>query len=87
MNKNKNTPILNDCGIDLDHPVLPVELASRRAERLAKEKKTVTTEQIAKQQLLKGECFVFFLGTFCPRRSGSDDINCYVLLKFTFVLD
>lgn len=46
----------------MDHPVLPVDLAARRAERLAKEKKTVSTEQIAKLQLLKGECFsiVFF---------------------------
>ncbi|XP_066144904.1 helicase domino isoform X1 [Euwallacea fornicatus] len=54
MNKSKNTPVLNDCGIDFEHPVMPVELAARRAERIAKEKKTVTSEEMAKLQLLKG---------------------------------
>lgn len=41
----KHTAVLNDCGIDLDHPVLPVEVAARRAERIAKEKKSMTSEQ------------------------------------------
>lgn len=54
MNKTKNTPLLSDCGIDLEHPVLPVEVAARKAERIAKEKKTVTPEQMAKLQLMKG---------------------------------
>ncbi|XP_076250256.1 domino helicase [Rhynchophorus ferrugineus] len=53
MNKNKNMPLLNDCGIDLEHPILPVEVAARRIERLAKEKKTATPEQLAKIQLMK----------------------------------
>lgn len=56
MNKTKNPPVLNDCGIDLEHPVLPVEVAARRAERIAKEKRTLTPEQqqIAKLHLMKG---------------------------------
>lgn len=57
MNKTKNTPVLNECGIDLEHPVLPVEVAARRAERIAKEKRTLTPEQqiaAAKLQLMKG---------------------------------
>lgn len=41
----KHTAVLNDCGIDLEHPVLPVEMAARRAERIAREKKTMTPEQ------------------------------------------
>lgn len=41
----KHTTVLNDCGIDLEHPVLPVEVAARRAERLAREKKAMTPEQ------------------------------------------
>ncbi|KAL1491858.1 hypothetical protein ABEB36_012391 [Hypothenemus hampei] len=53
MNKTKSTPVLNECNIDLDHPVLPVEVAARRAERIAKEKK-VTPEQMAKLQLMRG---------------------------------
>ncbi|XP_074029357.1 domino helicase isoform X2 [Leptinotarsa decemlineata] len=55
MNKTK-APVLNECGIDLEHPVLPVEVAARRAERIAKEKKTMTPEQhhAARLQLMKG---------------------------------
>lgn len=56
MNKTKNTPVLNECGIDLEHPVLPVEVAARRAERIAKEKRTLTPEQqlaAAKLQMMK----------------------------------
>lgn len=46
MLKNaKHAAVLNDCGIDLDHPVLPVEVAARRAERMAREKKAMTPEQ------------------------------------------
>lgn len=41
----KHTAVLNECGIDLDYPVLPVEVAARRAERLAREKKSMTPEQ------------------------------------------
>ncbi|KAK5645453.1 hypothetical protein RI129_006753 [Pyrocoelia pectoralis] len=41
----KHTAVLNECGIDIDHPVLPVEVAARRAERLAREKKALTPEQ------------------------------------------
>lgn len=41
----KHTAVLNDCGIDLEHPVLPVEVAARRAERIAREKKMMTPEQ------------------------------------------
>lgn len=41
----KHAAVLNDCGIDLDHPVLPVEVAARRAERVAREKKAMTPEQ------------------------------------------
>lgn len=41
----KHTTVLNDCGIDLEHPVLPVEVAARRAERIAREKKAMTPEQ------------------------------------------
>lgn len=56
MNKSKHTPVLNDCGIDLEHPVLPVEVAARRAERIAKEKKSMTPEQqiAARLQMMKG---------------------------------
>lgn len=41
----KHTAVLNDCGIDLEHPVLPVDVAARRAERIAREKKAMTPEQ------------------------------------------
>lgn len=41
----KHAAVLNDCGIDLEHPVLPVEVAARRAERIAREKKAMTPEQ------------------------------------------
>lgn len=57
MNKTKNTPGLDECGIDLEHPVLPVEVAARRAERIAREKRTLTPEQqlaAAKLQIMKG---------------------------------
>lgn len=54
MNKTKNTPVLNECGIDLEHPLLPIDIAAKRAERIAKEKKAVTPEQLAKLQLIKG---------------------------------
>ncbi|XP_068897881.1 helicase domino [Tenebrio molitor] len=50
----KHTAMLTECGIDLDHPVLPVEVAARRAERLAREKKPMTPEQITRFQMLKG---------------------------------
>ncbi|ENN70317.1 hypothetical protein YQE_12828, partial [Dendroctonus ponderosae] len=53
MNKTKNTPVLNECGIDLEHPLLPFEIAAKRAERIAKEKKALTPEQLAKLQMLK----------------------------------
>ncbi|KAF5292024.1 hypothetical protein FQA39_LY14141 [Lamprigera yunnana] len=49
----KHTAVLNECGIDIDHPVLPVEVAARRAERLAKEKKS--SEQLAMAQRIKGQ--------------------------------
>lgn len=45
MKNPKHTAVLNDCGIDLEHPVLPVEVAARRAERIAREKKAMTPEQ------------------------------------------
>ncbi|KAF5308527.1 hypothetical protein FQR65_LT06192 [Abscondita terminalis] len=55
----KHTAVLNECGIDIDHPVLPVEVAARRAERIAKEKKSLTPEQqlaVAQRiQLIKGQ--------------------------------
>ncbi|KAJ8964537.1 hypothetical protein NQ314_004832 [Rhamnusium bicolor] len=60
MNKTKHTPvlnpILNECGIDLEHPMMPVEIAARRAERIAKEKKIMTPEQqiAARLQMMKG---------------------------------
>lgn len=38
INKNKHSSLLSECGIDLEHPVLPVEVAARRAERIAKDK-------------------------------------------------
>lgn len=37
--------VLSECGIDLEHPVLPVEVAARRAERITREKKNMTPEQ------------------------------------------
>lgn len=37
--------VLSECGIDLEHPVLPVEVAARRAERISREKKNMTPEQ------------------------------------------
>ncbi|CAH0554967.1 unnamed protein product [Brassicogethes aeneus] len=49
---NKHSTVLSECGIDIDHPVLPVEVAARRAERIAKEKKSMTPEQ--RMQLMKG---------------------------------
>lgn len=55
----KHIAVLNDCGIDLDRPVFPTEVAARLAEkggRLAREKKPMTPEQqqqIAKLQLMK----------------------------------
>ncbi|XP_049823552.1 helicase domino isoform X3 [Aethina tumida] len=45
LKNNKHTSVLNECGIDIDHPILPVEVAARRAERIAKEKKVLTSEQ------------------------------------------
>jgi E1A-binding protein p400 len=56
----KHTAMLTECGIDLDHPVLPVEVAARRAERLAREKKPMTPEQITRFQMLKGGYAVVF---------------------------
>ncbi|XP_031350088.1 helicase domino isoform X4 [Photinus pyralis] len=49
----KHTAVLNECGIDIDHPVLPVEVAARRAERLAREKKSMTPEQLAMAQRIQ----------------------------------
>ncbi|GJQ75800.1 hypothetical protein Trydic_g17870 [Trypoxylus dichotomus] len=48
----KHAAVLNECGIDLDHPVLPVEVAARRAERIAREKKAPEQQQLAAQRLL-----------------------------------
>lgn len=45
----KHAAVLNECGIDLDHPVLPVEVAARRAERIAREKKA-PEQQLAAQR-------------------------------------
>lgn len=51
MHKNpKHTAVLSECGIDLEHPVLPVEVAAKRIERLAREKKTLTSEQLSAAQ-------------------------------------
>ncbi|XP_044753468.1 helicase domino [Coccinella septempunctata] len=47
----KHTVVWNECGIDFDHPLLPTDVAVRRAERMAREKK-MTTE--ARMQLMKG---------------------------------
>ncbi|CAG9863848.1 unnamed protein product [Phyllotreta striolata] len=52
--KTKHAPALNDCGIDIEHPVLPVEVAARRAERIAKEKKMNPEQQMARLQMMKG---------------------------------
>lgn len=46
----KHTAVLNECGIDLEHPVLPVEVAARRAERLAREKKSAVTAELVQAQ-------------------------------------
>nr|CAI5852477.1 unnamed protein product [Callosobruchus analis] len=40
-------------GIDLEHPVLPVEVAARRAERLAREKKGAEQQIAARLQMIK----------------------------------
>lgn len=48
----KHAAVLNECGIDLDHPVLPVEVAARRAERIAREKKAPEQQQLAAQRLV-----------------------------------
>lgn len=47
----KHNIVWNECGIDFDHPLLPIEVAVRRAERMAREKK-MTTE--ARMQMMKG---------------------------------
>lgn len=49
--KTKSASVLNECGIDLDQPILPVEVAARRAERIAKEKKTATPENATRIHL------------------------------------
>lgn len=59
LSKNpKHLAMLTECGIDLDHPVSPVEVAARRAERIAREKKPMTAEQhhqqLARLQMMKG---------------------------------
>lgn len=41
----KHMAVLNEHGIDLEHPVMPVVVAARRAERFARDKKSLTTEQ------------------------------------------
>lgn len=46
----KHAAVLSECGIDLEHPVLPVEVAQKRAERIAREKKTVTAELLQTQR-------------------------------------
>uniref|UniRef100_A0A6P7G1I3 Helicase domino-like isoform X1 n=1 Tax=Diabrotica virgifera virgifera TaxID=50390 RepID=A0A6P7G1I3_DIAVI len=57
LNKTKHapSPVLNECGIDIEHPVLPVDVAARRAERIAKEKKNMTPDQqiAARLQIMK----------------------------------
>lgn len=51
MHKNpKHTAVLNEYGIDLEHPILPIDIAVRRAERVAREKKSVTAEQLLQAQ-------------------------------------
>ncbi|XP_017779332.1 PREDICTED: helicase domino isoform X2 [Nicrophorus vespilloides] len=48
----KHAMILSDAGIDIDHPILPVEVAARRAERTAREKK-ITPEMAQKIQMMR----------------------------------
>lgn len=57
----KHAAVLNECGIDLDHPVLPVEVAARRAERLAREnreKKTVAAELVQAQRFVLNHYYI-----------------------------
>lgn len=66
ISKNpKHLAMLTECGIDLDHPVSPVEVAARRAERIAREKKPMTAEQhhqqYARLQLMKGKLNLLYL--------------------------
>ncbi|VEN48626.1 unnamed protein product [Callosobruchus maculatus] len=46
-------PTQEGLGIDLEHPVLPVEVAARRAERLAREKKGAEQQIAARLQMIK----------------------------------
>ncbi|KAJ9595704.1 hypothetical protein L9F63_013117, partial [Diploptera punctata] len=50
----KHAAVLAECGIIYDQPLTPIEVATRRAERIAKEKKTAQTPAVlsAEQQQL-----------------------------------
>lgn len=51
LGKNpKHAAVLHECGIDLDHPVLPVVVAAKRAERIAREKKTMVADHSLAQR-------------------------------------
>ncbi|XP_022917364.2 helicase domino isoform X2 [Onthophagus taurus] len=66
----KHAALLNDCGIDIDHPVLPGDVATRRAERLAREKKP--QDQQNSQRLLKGVAGTVQTQT-TPSQAGSSN--------------
>jgi E1A-binding protein p400 len=41
MKNPKHAEVLADCSIDYDKPLMPVEVATKRAERISKEKQQV----------------------------------------------
>lgn len=50
LTKNpKHMAVLTECGIDIEHPVLPVVVAARRAERVAREKKNTEQQHLAQR--------------------------------------
>ena len=39
MRNPRHAAVLNECGVDLDNPIMPSDVAVKRAERVAREKK------------------------------------------------
>lgn len=46
MKNPKHAEVLADCSIDYDSPLTPVEVAAKRADRIAKEKQAALNQQV-----------------------------------------
>lgn len=47
MKNPKHAEVLSGCGIDYDNPMSPVDVATRRAERISKEKQLVAQQAVS----------------------------------------